>query len=67
MKGKKDKKKDKYRYEDYFYCRFCDWKCLKWYTNKNGKRCSGQKRMSNHVEFTHWLEHDIEMERFIYA
>lgn len=43
---------------DWMKCKFCDWKTVKFYTNKKGKHISGFYMLRNHV----YKEHAEEME-----
>lgn len=45
-----------YKKEQFLYCRYCDWKTLKFYHDKKGKLVVGVKRLRRHVEYTHWQE-----------
>ena len=48
------KNKFGYKETDYFHCKYCDWKTLKFYINKRGKIVDGNKRIMYHVEDHHW-------------
>lgn len=43
-------------YEDYYHCKYCDYKIKKWWSTKKGKRCNGFRYLQEHV----MLEHEYE-------
>jgi hypothetical protein len=40
-------------------CRYCNWSCLKWRTNKSGKRISGWRKLQYHLLDAHDIEADL--------
>lgn len=49
--------------DKYVHCKYCDWKCLKFWKTKTGKVITGNKRLINHVMTHHFLEFE-EIENY---
>ena len=43
----------KYPKEQYVHCKWCNWKCLKFYKNRKGRTVSGFKKLEFHVTYHH--------------
>ena len=45
---------------EYIQCRYCDFRAVKWFTNREGKRMSGWVHIKRHNESAH-LEEMIDL------